>query len=75
MSLRIQKKWSQLGNPQAPGDHQVKGIGTVVGITIEQIQELAKLDDPVVVLENIEASSMTPKWKILSIRAVMGSII
>lgn len=50
MSLRIQKKWSQLGNPQTAGDHKVKSVGTVVGVSSEQLQGLEALDDPVVVL-------------------------
>lgn len=75
MSLRIQKKWSQLGSPQVPGDHKVKGVGTIVGVSVEHIEELKTLDDPVVVLEHVETSSLTPHWKILSIRRVMGTII
>jgi hypothetical protein len=67
MSLRIQKKWSQLGSPKAPGTHDAKGIGKILDVSVDHIEQALRSDDPTVVLEHVELAGMTPHWKIMSI--------
>ncbi len=70
MSLRIQKKWSQLGSPPTPGTHNARGVGKIVGITAEHIEQAQKLGDPMIVLGHRETSSMTPHWEIVQINEI-----
>ncbi len=68
MSLRIQKSWIQLGNPQQPGTHSAPGVGKIIGLTPEHIEAAARLGgNPTVVLAHSEASGMVPQWEIVSI--------
>ena len=68
MSLRIQKSWAQLGNPQQPGTHSAPSVGKIVGLTPEHIEEAARLGgNPTVVLAHSEASGMVAQWEIVSI--------
>ena len=70
MSLRIQKSWTQLGSPTQVGTHAAPGVGKIVGITQEHLEEVARLDGKVVVvLTHHEASGMIPHWEIVSIAA------
>jgi hypothetical protein len=68
MSLRIQKSWTQLGNPQQSGTHSAPGVGKIIGLTPEHIDTAARLGgNPTVVLAHSEASGMVPQWEIVSI--------
>lgn len=67
MSLRIQKRWSQLGNPQNSGAHNARGVGKILDITSEQIEQAQRLGDPIIVLESRETSGMTACWEIVQI--------
>jgi hypothetical protein len=70
MSLRIQKSWSQLGKPQQPGTYSAPGVGTILGLTQEHIDEVERLGgNVVVVLAHSESSGMVPEWEIISIAA------
>ena len=70
MALRIQKSWAQLGNPQEPGTHSVRGVGKIINLTPEHIETAAKFDgNAIVVLGHAETSGMTPEWEIVEIRA------
>ena len=69
MSLRIQKRWTQIGQPQKPGYHSAPGIGNIVNITQEHIATAESLGgNPVVLLGHSESSSMVPHWEILEIK-------
>ena len=73
MSLRIQKSWAQLGNPQQPGTHSVRGVGKIVNLTQQHIEIAAKYEgNATVVLGHAETSGMTPNWEVLEIRASEG---
>jgi hypothetical protein len=68
MSLRIQKSWIQLGNPQQPGTHSAPGVGKIIGLTQEHIDAAARLGgNPTVVLANSDSSGMVPQWEIVGI--------
>ena len=70
MSLRIQKSWAQLGNPQQPCTHTVRGVGKIVNLTAEHIETAAKFNgNATVVLGHAESTGMTPHWEIIEIRA------
>jgi len=69
MSLRLQKRWSQLGSPQIPGTHNARGIGKIVDITAEQIAQAQQLGDALVVLSHHETPGMTACWEIVQISA------
>ena len=70
MSLRIQKSWAQLGSPQQPGTHSVRGVGKIVNLTQEHIETAARFaGSAVVVLGHADAPGMVPHWEIIEIRA------
>ncbi len=70
MSLRIQKSWAQLGNPQEAGTHSVRGVGKIVNLTQEHLETVAKYQgNAIIVLGHVESSGMTPEWEVLEIRA------
>ena len=70
MSLRVQKSWAQLGNPTAPGDHDVPGLGTIVGVTAPQLQQARSLGDRAwAVLAHLDSDGFDAEWEIVEIRA------
>ena len=70
MSLRVQKSWAQLGSPAVPGDHDVPGLGTVMGITAAQVEQARSLGDRAwVVLAHLDSDGFDAEWEIVEIRA------
>ena len=70
VSLRIQRSWAQIGAPAQSGDHEVPGLGTVIGITPEQVEQAQSLGDRAwVVLAHLETDGFEAEWEIVEIRA------
>jgi len=70
MSIRVQKKWSQLGKPAKIGDHNAPmGLGTIAEVSTENLSQVESLGgEATVVLEALETDSFIPRWKIVEIR-------
>jgi hypothetical protein len=70
MAIRVQKKWSQLGNPTKIGNHNApQGLGVVIEVSTEHLSQVQSLGgEATVVLEALETESFIPNWKIIEIR-------
>jgi hypothetical protein len=68
MSLSIRKSWTELGNPQQPGSHNVRDLGKILDITQDHLDAVSMLGgNPIVLLNYVETESIVARWEIAAI--------
>lgn len=69
MSLRIQKRVSQIGAPLQAGETVSRALNGTLVLSEANLTQIAAFNDPILVLEHADDDDFETRWIVVEVRA------